>query len=1113
MAEYEQIAKSYIAELEQNVQAGNATESTHRPALKTFIQGLANGITATNEPKHVECGAPDYVISRKRKHGPLTVGHIETKNIDAALQAIESDSKRAQPKTDEGKQIKRYRGGLPNLVLTDYLEFRWYVEGELRLTARLAEPGRGGKLSMSKEGSQDVEALLKAFLERAPEPVAKPKELAVRMARLSQFIRDIIVEAFDKDLESEMLRELHKAFEDALIPDLKIPQFADMFAQTLAYGLFAARVNHGEGRRRFRRVDAAAEIPKTNPFLRRLFDKITGLELEDEPFAGFVEDLTQLLADTDIRGVLADFGKRSRKQDPVLHFYETFLTAYDPKLREKRGVYYTPEPVVSYIVRSVDHLLKTRFGCPDGLADTSKVDYQRTDAAGKTTTEKQPRVLVLDPACGTGTFLYAAVDLIREQFMQQENAGKWSGYVRDHLLPRMFGFELLMAPYAVAHLKLGLQLAGQDLSEAQRAKWAYDFSGNERLGVYLTNTLEEAKTQSELLFASWITDEANAAAAVKRELPIMVVFGNPPYSGQSANASYRLEKETVREITRRGKKIKLRQPREVVRRVPTFIGGLLRDYYQVDGQPLGERNPKWLQDDYVKFLRFGQWRVEQTGAGVLAFITNHGYLDNPTFRGMRQQLMNSFTDIFILDLHGNDRKKERAPDGGPDKNVFDIRQGVAIGIFVKEPGKSTPANVHHKHLWGLREEKYSWLFEKDLSDTEWVDLNPQTPFYLFTPQDANLRTEYERGWKVTEIIPVNSVGIVTGQDAATVAANEAEAATFAKRLEVALTAVRPLLYRPFDVRFVVYDAAVVTWPRTKVMRHMLAGENLALVTSRMTKGEAFRHAQVTRNITEVICMSPKTSNNGFVFPLYLYPTDHDKPHVQKEMRGLSPWPEGKDGRRPNLDPDFVVDLERRWGLTFMPDARGDLKTSFGPEDVFHYIYAVLHSPTYRSRYADFLKIDFPRVPLTSDVDILRTLAARGAELVSLHLMESPALAKSITHYPVSGPDTVEAGHPKYLAPGDPEPGTGEPLKEGRVYISKDDSKTGKKGQYFGGVPQEVWQFQVGGYQVCEKWLKDRRRRPLDYDDKTHYERIVVALKETIRLMEEIDAAIPSWPLE
>ncbi|MBI4504645.1 MAG: N-6 DNA methylase, partial [Chloroflexi bacterium] len=581
---------TYRAAIEREVRAGATTEHTFRPGLKALLEALGPDIVAINEPKRVACGAPDFVVARSSKHGPLTLGYVETKDLGVALDGAE-----------RSEQLQRYRAALHNLVLTDYLEFRWYVDGALRQTARIGDLDGHGRVVAHKAGETAVEELLRLFLAHQPEPIARPRELAERMARLTRMVRDIIVQAFERKEASKTLQDLRKAFEEVLLPGLSAADFADMLAQTFAYGLFAARCQH-QGSAPFRRHDAAYEIPRTNPFLRQLFGTLAGPALDDEPFVGFVDDLAQLLAETDMAAVLADFGQATRQEDPIVHFYETFLKAYDPRLREMRGVYYTPEPVVSYIVRSVDHLLRTRFGCALGLTDASRVSG----------TPALHRVLILDPACGTGTFLYAVVNLIRAAFMEQGNAGKWSGYVREDLLPRLFGFELLMAPYAVAHLKLGMQLAAQDLPEDMRRNWAHDFQSGDRLGVYLTNSLEEALKKSELLLGSAIADEANAAAEIKRDRPIMVVLGNPPYSGHSAN---------------RG----------------AWIRRLVSDYYQVDSKPLGERNPKWLQNDYVKFLRFGQWRIALTGQGVLAFITDHSYLDSPTFRGMRQQLMNAFT--------------------------------------------------------------------------------------------------------------------------------------------------------------------------------------------------------------------------------------------------------------------------------------------------------------------------------------------------------------------------------------------------------------------------------------------------------------------------------------
>ncbi|MCK4283234.1 MAG: N-6 DNA methylase [Candidatus Brocadiae bacterium] len=648
--------REYIKQVGDALKRADATEHTHRPALKELLEALAPALTATNEPKRVECGAPDFVVSRKP--GPVTVGYVECKDVGQSLD-----------KWEEDEQLRRYRRSLENLVLTDYAEFRWYVDGELRATARLGRVGNDGAFRLDKDGPSAVEGLLGDFLAHEAIAISSPKTLAERMARITHMIRDVIVQVFETHNPSHILSDLRKGFARVLIPDLERPektaQFADMYAQTITYGLFAARCNHPGGP--FTRQAAAAEIPKTNPFLRKLFDVITGVDFGEEPYAPFVEDLVQVLHAADMDGILAEFGTATRRKDPVFHFYETFLATYDRKLREARGVYYTPEPVVSYLVRSVDWLLKDKFGMPLGLADSALIDYERMEEGQKVKGQCH-RLLVLDPACGTGTFLYAVVDHIREWFREHNNAGLWSGYVRKHLLPRIFGFELLVAPYAVAHLKLGMQLAAMDLPEEERKEWAYDFSGDERLGIYLTNTLSKPEGISQTLPGPFriISDEANAAAEIKRDLPIMVVLGNPPYSGHSANKGAWIDNL-------------------LKKRYPLAGGARRQSYYEVDGGPLRERNPKWLQDDYVKFIRWAQSRIDHTGAGILAFITNHGYLDNPTFRGMRQSLMETFDEIYIVDLHGSAKKREMCPDGSKDQNVFDIQQGVAICLMVKLP--------------------------------------------------------------------------------------------------------------------------------------------------------------------------------------------------------------------------------------------------------------------------------------------------------------------------------------------------------------------------------------------------------------------------------------------
>ena len=731
--------------------------------------------------------------------------------------------------------------------------------------------------------------------------------------------------------------------------------------------------------------------------------------------------------------------------------------------------------------------------------------------------KKQPRktaeshkVLILDPATGTGTFLYAVIDHIRQQFMGQGNAGMWPGYVKNHLLPRLFGFELLMAPYAVAHFKLSLQLAGRDLPETLRDKWAYHPADDERIGVYLTNALEEAHEMTGLpLFTQWVADETNAANEVKRHLPVLVVMGNPPYSGHSANKSAWIDGLLKGKL---------------------HNGGKTGNYYEVDGQPLGERNPKWLQDDYVKFIRFGQWRIERSGGGILAFITNHGYLDNPTFRGMRQSLMQTFTDIYILDLHGNAKKRETAPDGGKDENVFDIQQGVSIGIFVKQPGLIGPANVYHADLWGKRALKYAQLFEQNVAVTHWDLLAPQVPFYLFAPQNVNLLSEYNQGWKITDIVPVNVLGFQTHRDTFAVDFDHDVLHQRIKemrdtsltdeefrqkhnlrdnrdwQLAKARSELRSIAnwesflikcsYRPFDWRHCYFSEVANDYPRYELKEHVAGKENLCILSSRQQGNVGYRHAWIAKTPANDCVVSTKSREANQVFPLFLYPTEAAA--KQKNLLDVAIWPpdDAHSGRTPNLNPEFVQEMAQKLGLTFTPNTVGDLQTTFGPEDIFHYIYAIFHSPTYRNRYTEFLKIDFPRVPLTSDVALFRSLCGLGKELVGLHLLESPQVGSFGTRYPVAGDNRVEKGYPKYVPPQNDQ--------LGRININKS--------QFFEGISPEVWEFCIGGYQVLDKWLKDRQGRQLSYDDLTHYQQVVVALQKTIELMEKIDNAIPEWPI-
>ena len=1060
-----QALRAYRQALRQTHDSGQATEHSYRPAFKSLIEALGgDGSEAINEPARIEAGAPDFIVQRRG----VPIGHIECKDIGENLDTAERSD-----------QLKRYREALPNLILTDYLEFRWYAEGELRETARLGRFDSGGAYTAESGGGDDARALLDAFSAADHATIDDPADLARRMAGKTRLLRDTIRRILEDDDEPAALGELLASYREVLISDLEGDEFADLQAQTAAYGLFAARCLHDGPPEDFTRQSAV--FAQTTPFLSDVFTRVAGPNA-DARIAWIMDDLALLLARADMAAVLEDFGKSTQQEDPVVHFYEDFLAAYDPRLRELRGVYYTPEPVVSYIVRSVDRLLRDEFGLADGLADTATVEVEAADGETRTS----PRVLILDPAAGTGTFLREVVSLVRRTIAEKGLGGAWPDYVREHLLPRLFGFELLMAPYAICHLKLAIEIGGEE--------GAFAMPEGERLNVFLTNSLEEAhEGATGPLFAAEIAREAREADAVKRDRPVMVVLGNPPYSGHSAN---------------KGK----------------WIRDLIGAYKQGIPELRKPGQAKWLSDDYVKFIRSAQWRIERTGEGVLGFVTNHSYLDNPTFRGMRQSLMATFDEIRLLDLHGNTKKRERAPDGGPDENVFDIQQGVAIAIFVKHAdGDDSPARVFHTDLWGERESepgagKYGWLAANDIASTEWTELSPKSPHYLFVPRDDALMDEYEAAWSVPAIFSPSgdpAPGIVTTHDQFAISWTDAEAASKVERLlgtrsehearsiwrlcsqnqwryerakvELAGGAwrnhIEAIQYRPFDIRATVFDRNVAVHRRERVMRHMLAGPNLGLSVGRAGQVIGSKAWDV------IVAVDSPTDFNLFrrggncLFPLYLYPREDDAMEL------------GVAERTPNLASAFVEALADAIGLRFAPDGAGDLDATFGPEDVFHYIYAVLHSPEYRRRYADFLKSDFPRIPLPGDRALFAEVVRLGARLAALHLMEADGT--SAPAFTVAGDNRVE--RVRYAEPSDDTPG--------RVWINGE--------QHFEGVSPETWVFTIGGYRPAEKWLEDRKGRTLSFDDIAWYRRVCAALAETPRVMARIDEVIEThggWPL-
>ncbi|MBI5291438.1 MAG: hypothetical protein HY872_06135 [Chloroflexi bacterium] len=540
-----------------------------------------------------------------------------------------------------------------------------------------------------------------------------------------------------------------------------------------------------------------------------------------------------------------------------------------------------------------------------------------------------------------------------------------------------------------------------------------------------------------------------------------------------------------------------------------WISGLLEDYKR----DLNEKKIN-LDDDYIKFIRFGQWRIQQTGQGILAFITNNSFIDGLTHRRMRQSLMETFTDIYILNLHGSSKKQKKAPDGSKDENVFDIQQGVSISLFVKESGKTGPARVHHAELWGTRESKYAILSRSDISSIQWAELQPRAEGFFFVPRNEANKAEYMKGWSVPDIFTLYNSAIQTKKDALTIHFTRQQLESVLKDIKTkdpetlrnaydlgpdgpawSVAAAKKdvmqskgqicqVQYRPFDLRWTYFTGntgGFLGRPRADITSQLLQ-PNIALATVRQIAGVPDLCEVFVTNHTMTDRSMFSTLGTPYLFPLYTYTTSDNTAGTLFAQTGTT--------RTPNLAPEFVKAFGEKLGLTFISDGKGDAKKTFGPEDVFHYAYAVFHSPTYRERYAEFLKIDFPRLPLTSDKKLFAKLAAKGAELFSLHLLKAPTLDSFVTTFPVSGTNTVEKV--RYDA------------SRKKVWINDE--------QYFGGLPENIWEFQVGGYQVCDKWLKDRKGRTLSADDIRHYQRVVVALKATIRIMAEIDKVIPGWPL-
>ena len=1013
-----EVLKSYFKRISEVARRGDAREESYYSTLEELINNFTDStnrkhIHVTTLPKKTEAGNPDFRIWDGKQS---IVGYIEAKRPEEDLDLIEHT-----------EQLKRYLNTFPNFILTNFFEFRLYRDGKLRDKVLFAKPlaltSDELKAVYSIEKEREFTILLEKFFAFSLPKAYTAKSLAIELAKRTRFLKDQVIVEELKEEESKgtgFIVGFYEAFQKYLIFGLTKEEFADLYAQTITYGLFAARTRSQNG---FNRKLAFDNIPRTIGILREIFQYISLGDLPPQ-MEWIVDDISDVLATADVNQILHEFYHEGKGSDPIIHFYETFLAEYDPKERERRGVYYTPEPVVSYIVRSLNIILKEEFGNEDGFADNS--------------------VTVLDPASGTLTFMAEASKLAVEEFVSKYGEGGKENLIRDHILKNFYAFELMMAPYAVGHLKMSFLL--EELGYRQQE--------DDRFKLYLTNTLEmEDLEQTALPGMASLSKESHLAGEVKKKTPILVILGNPPYSISSMNMNI------------------------------SSILELLKDYKTGCGVEKEIRIAP-IQDDYIKFIRWAHWKIEQSKKGVIGFITNNSYLDGLIHRAMRKKLLESFDKIYILNLHGNTRIKETCPDGSKDENVFDIIPGVSIAFFIKNNRKqSEMAKLYYSDVWGIQKNKYSFLSGNNVTSTDWEEVISQKEFYFFKPIDFSKENEYKRCIGVKEIYKEFKLGFMTGNDRIVIDFNKDELKRrmynilgdtlsleqikaiygFKEKQNWGLEKIRKsrynekkiikCSYRPFDDRYIYFDNNVLERSLISINQHLLK-DNFALLIGRAGHAVKFDIWNLSFISNKIVDLNLFYRGGTTIFPLYLYIKNNTK--------------------IPNINSELIKVLDEFY----------DKKPT--PEEIFYYIYAVLYSNTYRTKYAEFLKIDFPRVPFTKDYDLFKKMGEMGNMLADLHLLKSDELNNPIAKFQGSGENLVEKR--KY------DEG------EARVYINTT--------QYFEGIENEVWEYQIGGYQVLDKWLKDRKGRELSLEDIKHYCRVVSVIRKTIDVQKAIDQIYP-----
>jgi predicted helicase len=1055
------------------------TEHTHRKELQELLETIAKDsnkkIKIQHEPKRtVKLGAPDFKITLNES----IIGYVENKKIEENLdETLKSD------------QIKKYKELSDNILLTNYIEWVWIHKNEnkkeyeiKRATLCYKTDLENRKFTLDKRNCEKVYEIIKFFLSQAPKGIGKAKDLANALAIRGRLLRDFLREELlrqEKEHQEGKLFGLFKTFRENIHAELTLDSFADAYSQTLIYGLFLAELKI-ERREPITLNNAKKFIPAAFELIKELVDFIDELDKDEyKEVRWIVEEVLSIMNNLELESLheslsyknwhraLSKDMKDIVLKDPYVYFYEDFLAAYDPKLRKAKGVYYTPPPVVNFIIRAIDDILVDTFGIKDGFAERHKVT-------------------VLDFAAGTGTFLLEIFENIFEKLPQK--SGKRELIIKEHLLKNIYGFEYLIAPYTIAHLKLSQFLEDN----------GHKLEKNERLQVFLTNTLEPLIPQYNA-FVPALFEEGKCAKEVK-EKPILVITGNPPYSGHSQNPSW-IEK------------FEFKDGKAVTKRIQTWIGKLIESYKLVDGKTLGEKNPKWLQDDYVKFIRFAQYKMDQVEEGIVGIITNHSFLDNPTFRGMRQSLMNSFNQLYFLDLHGNAKKKEKTPDGGKDENVFDIEQGVSISILIKK--NNLEKKIFHSDFYGLREEKYFRCLNENIKDVEWKSIKPETPQYLLKYQNTKSKINYENGFYIKEIFKIFGNGIVTKRDSLVIDFNTS---SLLKKLEIFKNKQKTdgeiselyklpikdkdkwdlnksrlyiqsegineskcveIQYRIFDKRILYHDEILVARLVKDVTSNFVNNKiNIGLIIGRAGQNVDQSTPWNLSFISSVMSdLNLFYRGGATVFPLYIY-NKIDKPNL------------------------FELSTDKKDELNFTKKFREYFEEIFNcslnPNEIMSYIYSILYCPTYRFKYKQFLDIDFPRIPFPDDKATFEKLSSLGWELIQIHLMNKEYMDSRFRGNDKLGAfsgegnnDVIKVEYTKDIK-----------TKTPRIKINKE--------QYFDNVPEEIYNFYIGGYQVLYKYLNDRKGRTLTLDEIENVENIVKVIDFTIKQMEKIDKLTKEW---